>query len=67
MQTDVQIAQSAHIKHINQIAEKMGISPDKLEHYGKYKAKINPQDAFRLPEKKGKLILVKSLDKSPAI
>ena len=66
MQTDVQIAQSAHIKHIDQIAEKMGISPDKLEHYGKYKAKINPQDAFRLPEKKGKLILVTAINPTPA-
>ena len=66
MQTDVQIAQSAHIKHINQIAEKMGISPDKLEHYGKYKAKINPQDAFRLPENKGKLILVTAINPTPA-
>ena len=66
MQTDVQIAQSVHIKHIDQIAEKMGISPDKLEHYGKYKAKINPQDAFRLPEKKGKLILVTAINPTPA-
>ena len=66
MQTDVQIAQSAHIKHIDQIAEKIGISPDKLEHYGKYKAKINPQDAFRLPEKKGKLILVTAINPTPA-
>ena len=59
MQSDVQIAQAAHIQHINHIAEKIGISPEKLEHYGKYKAKINPADAYRLPEKRGKIILVK--------
>ena len=66
MQSDVQIAQAASIKHINEIAEKLGISSDKLEHYGKYKAKINPADAFRLPAKQGKLILVTAINPTPA-
>ena len=66
MQSDVQIAQAAHIQHINHIAKKIGISPEKLEHYGKYKAKINPQDAFVLPKKQGKLVLVTAINPTPA-
>ncbi|MCG7657835.1 formate--tetrahydrofolate ligase [Wielerella bovis] len=66
MQTDVQIAQAADIKHINDIAAKINISHDKLEHYGKYKAKINPADAFALPKKQGKLILVTAINPTPA-
>ena len=42
MQTDVQIAQAATLQPIAQIAAQLGIAPDDLEQYGKYKAKINP-------------------------
>lgn len=66
MQSDVQIAQAAEIKHINEIAAKLGLQPENLEHYGKYKAKINPADAFRLPAKQGKLILVTAINPTPA-
>lgn len=38
--TDLEIAQNAPIKPIATIAEKLGISPDDIELYGKYKAKI---------------------------
>lgn len=38
--TDLEIAQNAPIKPITAIAEKIGISPDDLELYGKYKAKL---------------------------
>ena len=64
--SDVQIAQAASIRHINEIAAKLGLKPEQLEHYGKYKAKINPDDAFRLPEKRGKLILVTAISPTPA-
>lgn len=66
MQTDVQIAQAATMQHINDIGAKLGITADKLEHYGKYKAKINPADAFALPKKQGKLILVTAINPTPA-
>ncbi|XXQ69147.1 formate--tetrahydrofolate ligase [Neisseriaceae bacterium B1] len=66
MQTDVQIAQSAIVQPINNIAAKLGLSPDDLEHYGKYKAKINPADAFALPKKQGKLVLVTAINPTPA-
>jgi formate--tetrahydrofolate ligase len=40
--SDIEIAQSANLLHINQIAEQLGLDPDTdLEHYGKYIAKIN--------------------------
>ena len=41
MFTDLEIAQKAKMKHILEIAEKIGISEDEIELYGKYKAKIS--------------------------
>lgn len=38
--TDSEIAQNAKIKHINEIAAKLNIDVDHLEHFGKYKAKL---------------------------
>ena len=66
MRSDVDIAQAATIRPIGEIAAKLGLSPDRLEQYGKYKAKINPQDAFRLPEKQGRLVLVTAINPTPA-
>ena len=39
MKTDVEIAQEAKMRPIQEIAAKLGISDDELELYGKYKAK----------------------------
>src|SRR5258707_7552963 len=40
--SDIEIAQSAKLLHINKIAELLSLDPDTdLEHYGKYIAKIN--------------------------
>ena len=40
--TDIEIAQSDKLVHINKIAEQLGLDPDNnLEHFGKYMAKIN--------------------------
>ena len=65
MKTDIEIAQSITLEPIDQIAEKIDIPIDKLEHYGKYKAKINidPTDFER---GQGKLILVTSINPTPA-
>ncbi len=42
MPSDLAIAQNAKLRHIDQIAEEMGLDPAAdLEHYGKYVAKIN--------------------------
>ncbi|MDO4643598.1 MAG: formate--tetrahydrofolate ligase [Cardiobacteriaceae bacterium] len=60
--TDAEIARQATIQPISNIAAKLGITPDQLEHYGKYKAKIAPQNSERL----GKLILVTAINPTPA-
>ena len=64
--TDAQIAREANIRPIAEIAAKLGITADQLEPYGRYKAKINPADAFALPDKKGRLILVTAINPTPA-
>ena len=38
--TDIEIAQSADIRPIREIAEKIAIEEEDLEYYGRYKAKI---------------------------
>lgn len=64
--TDAEIAQAAAIRPIGEIAAKLGLSADQYEPYGKYKAKINPADAFALPKKQGRLILVTAINPTPA-
>ena len=64
--TDAQIAREADIQPIRHIAAKLGIGEEQLEPYGHYKAKINPADAFRLPNKNGRLILVTAINPTPA-
>ncbi|UKH19947.1 formate--tetrahydrofolate ligase [Actinobacillus pleuropneumoniae] len=66
MKSDVEIAQAATMQPIHKIAEKLGLNADQIEQYGKYKAKINPADAFKLPAKNGKLILVTAINPTPA-
>ncbi|MCY4070250.1 MAG: formate--tetrahydrofolate ligase [Chloroflexi bacterium] len=52
MPSDLEIAQNADLLHINQIAEQMGLDPDRdLEHYGKYVAKINLEALERLQDR----------------
>ena len=64
--SDLQIAQQARMQHINAIGEKLGIDPDDLELYGKYKAKL-PLDLINEDRiKKSKLILVTALSPTPA-
>lgn len=67
MLTDIKIAKQADIKPISDIAEKLGISADELEFYGKYKAKL-PLSLLKKYENKedGKLILVTAINPTPA-
>lgn len=67
MLTDIEIAKRADIKPISDIAEKLGISADELEFYGKYKAKL-PLSLLKKYENKedGKLILVTAINPTPA-
>ncbi len=65
--SDIEIAQAAKPLHIVKVAEKLGISEDNLELYGKYKAKISPRVLKSLKDKPdGKLILVTAITPTPA-
>ena len=63
--SDIEIAQSAEIKYIGDIADKAGIDREYVEYYGKYKAKI---DVWNMPHKepKAKLVLVTAITPTPA-
>lgn len=56
--SDIEIAMSARLKKINEIAGSLGILEEEIEAYGNYKCKVN------LPKKesKGKLILVTAIN-----
>ena len=67
MLTDIEIAKQADIKPISDIAEKLGISADELEFYGKYKAKL-PLSLLKKYEnhEDGKHILETAINPTPA-
>ncbi len=67
MLSDIEIAQSAELKPIAEIANQLGISADELEFYGKYKAKLSDELADRVKDNPdGKLILVTAINPTPA-
>lgn len=66
MQNDAEIARSASVRPIAEIAAKLGLTPDNLIPYGHDKAKIRPEAAFALPKKQGRLILVTAINPTPA-
>ncbi len=63
--TDIEIAQEAEMRPISQVAESVGLTDDQLEHYGKYKAKVDIHALNDLPEF-GKLVLVTAITPTPA-
>jgi formate--tetrahydrofolate ligase len=64
--TDLEIANAAPIKHINTIAAKLGIDPELLEHYGKYKAKLPLSLIDEAKIAKSNLVLVSALNPTMA-
>ena len=67
MLTDVEIVESAKMKPISEIAQKLGLEDDDLELYGKYKAKIALEAINRLENNPdGKLVLVTAINPTPA-
>ena len=65
--SDIEIAQAATMKPINDIGASLGIDVEHLEAYGKYKAKVNLKYLTALPERKdSKLILVTAISPTPA-
>ncbi len=64
--TDIEIAKSAELKKIVDVAKKIGIDEEELELYGKYKAKVSDEVYERLKGKKdGKLVLVTAINPTP--
>ncbi|HBD86105.1 MAG TPA: formate--tetrahydrofolate ligase, partial [Clostridiales bacterium] len=65
--TDIEIAQATPLRPINEIASLAGVAEKYLEHYGRYKAKI---DLSLLADKQdapdGRLILVTAITPTPA-
>ena len=67
MLTDIEIAQSAKMLPITEVAAQLGITADELECYGKYKAKLSDELARRIENNPdGKLILVTAINPTPA-
>lgn len=67
MKSDIQIAQEAKMEPIKNIAEKINLSEDDIELYGKYKCKISLDVLDKNKDKKdGKLVLVTAINPTPA-
>ena len=64
--TDIEIANTVKLKPVTEIASKLGVDPDVLELYGKYKAKL-PLSLIDPAKMHGKhLILVSAISPTPA-
>ena len=67
MKSDIQIAQEAKMEPIVKVAEKINLTEDDIELYGKYKCKISLDVLKKNKDKKdGKLVLVTAINPTPA-
>ena len=67
MKSDIQIAQEAKMEPIVKIAEKLGLTEDDIELYGKHKCKLSLDILKKNKDKKdGKLVLVTAINPTPA-
>ena len=67
MKSDIEIAQSAEMLPISEIANRLGVQPEELEPYGRYKAKLSEEIFSRLSGRPdGKLVLVTAINPTPA-
>lgn len=67
MLSDIQIAQQAKLRPIEEIAKQLDLSPDEVELYGKYKAKVDTKVYDRLKDRPdGKLIYTTAITATPA-
>ena len=68
MKTDIEIARETELRTIETVAAKLGISDEYLEHYGKFKGKVNLSiNREKLKDhNNGKLILVSAITPTPA-
>ena len=61
MKTDIEIAQSAEMKNVKDIASSIGIEEKYIEQYGSYKAKLD-LSLLESDKENGKLILVTAIN-----
>ncbi|NME84170.1 formate--tetrahydrofolate ligase [Clostridium sp. SM-530-WT-3G] len=67
MKSDIQIAQEAKMEPIKNIAEKLNLSEEDIEYYGKYKCKISLDVYDKVKDDdNGKLVLVTAINPTPA-
>ncbi|MDK2919193.1 MAG: formate--tetrahydrofolate ligase [Candidatus Petromonas sp.] len=64
--SDIEIAQEAKLRDIREIAEKLGLTEDDIDLYGKYKAKVDYNLLKKNNGKKAKLILTTAINPTPA-
>lgn len=65
--SDIEIAQSANMLPIVEVAKRAGIGEEYVEQYGKYKAKIDYAELIKNGKgKSGKLVLVTAITPTPA-
>jgi len=66
MKSDLEIAQSAYLEKIEDVAKKINVTQDALNNFGPYMAKINSKKLGHKEKKKAKLILVTAMSPTPA-
>jgi formate--tetrahydrofolate ligase len=66
MLTDIEIAQSAKMRPIVEIARKLDLGNDDIELYGQYKAKVHADKVLARNGSKGRLVLVTGINPTPA-
>ena len=64
--SDIEIAQACKMKPISEIAKAAQIEEEYLEHYGRYKAKVDLSLLKNAKKENGKLILVTAITPTPA-
>ncbi len=62
--SDIEIAQSAQMRPITEVAADLGLAPDDIDQYGRFKAKL-PLELSARPAK-GRLVLVTAISPTPA-
>ncbi|KAI0062253.1 FTHFS-domain-containing protein [Artomyces pyxidatus] len=64
--SDIEIAMAQTPKPVTQLAEEIGLLPDELESYGKYKAKVELSVLERLSHRKdGKYVVISGITPTP--
>lgn len=67
MLNDIEIAESAKVMNIKDVAAKVGLTEDEIQPYGKYIAKVPLASLEKLKDKKdGKLVVVTAITPTPA-